>query len=108
MACSGLQLEMPHDRAQGIRLIVGAERRKFAAGLRRGALAASAEIIHAEDPVVAGIDAEARPDDLGPPSLAAAPATMRCAEMPPRTAMTGASSGPTSRKATRASGNASP
>ena len=65
-----LELEMPHDRAQNIRLVVGTERWKFAAGLRRGTQAASAEVVHPEDPVVPGVDAEARPHDLGPPSLA--------------------------------------
>ena len=93
MACSDFKPRCRTIAAQRLGLIVGTERRKFAAGLRRGTLAAAAEIVDAEHPVLAGIDAEPRPDHLRPPALARRTATMRCAEMPPRTATTGASLG---------------
>jgi hypothetical protein len=42
-----LQLQMPDDGAQGVRLIVGAQRRKLIAALRRRTLTVAAEIIDA-------------------------------------------------------------
>ena len=54
---------------KSIGLVVGTERRKPATGLRRGAVAAAAEIVDAENPVLPRIHPESRADDLRPPSL---------------------------------------
>ena len=65
-----LQAQMLDDGAQGVGLVVGAERRELAAGPRRGTVAAAAEIIDAQNPVLARIHAQAGTDEFGPPSIA--------------------------------------
>src|SRR6266404_1636130 len=62
---------MPDDGAQRRSLIVGTQRWKCAALLRRRTVAAAAEIVHAQNPVTPDIHAETRADEFGPPSLRA-------------------------------------
>ena len=96
MACSGFEPQVSHDVTQAPR----PDRRSSAAGNcragRRGrALAAAAEIVDAEDPKARRCRCRAP----GPPARATSRRprrrdTMRCAEMPPSAAITGASARP--------------
>src|SRR5258708_33861823 len=61
---------MPDDGAQDIGLVIGTERRKFAAHHRGGTVAAAAEIVDAQNPVASRVHAETRTDELRPPSFA--------------------------------------